>query len=116
MDNTKVLLSSRLNLGFNLNYFIFSRCALHIFKNVYPRINETNIHNNIIGILSFQNRLKDYLISTSLYFINWSLFYQLVSILSTGLYFKNKVKEGSYTGKKYYVFLILDTFLKMHIF
>ena len=91
----------------HLGLFFFT---LHIFKNVYPRINETNIHNNIIGILSFQNRLKDYLISTSLYFINWSLFYQLVSILSTGLYFKNKVKEGSYTGKKYYAFLILDTF------
>ena len=98
-----ILFLVHLHLG--LFFFTF-----HIFKNVYPRINETNIHNNIIGILSFQNRLKDYLISTGLYFINWSLFYQLVSILSTGLYFKNKVKEGSYTGKKYYVFLIFGYF------
>ena len=96
MDNTKVLLRSKLNLGFNLNYFSFYRRAYRIilfyittFKNVYPRINETNIHSNIIGILSFQNGLKDYLISTGLYSINWSLFYQLVSILSTGLYFIN---------------------------
>ena len=64
MDNTKVAFSSRLNLGFNLNYFslllnfvhlksVFF--TLHISIFFYPEINKPNIHNNIIEISSFQN-------------------------------------------------------------
>ena len=90
MDNTRVLLCSRPNLGFNLNYFCFycKYCAfriilftLHVFKFFYPRINKPNMHNNITGISSFQNGFND-----------------LFS--STGFYFKSQVIEGSHEGKK----------------
>ena len=67
MDNIKVLLHSRLNLGFNLNYFSF---LLQIFVHLelfflqciflflfYPRINKLNVSKNFIGISSLQNGL-----------------------------------------------------------
>ena len=50
------------------------------FEFFYPRINKSNICNNIIGISNFQNALND-----------------LFS--STGFYFKSKVIEGSLKGK-----------------
>ena len=43
--------------------------TLHIFNFFYPRINKPNIHNNIIGISSFQNWLNNLFSSTSLYFM-----------------------------------------------
>ena len=52
MDDTKVVLCSRLNLGFNLNYFSFYIVtsvhlnffffALHIFNCFYLEINQTH--------------------------------------------------------------------------
>ena len=60
MDNTKMVLRSRLNLGFNLNYlrlhlnvmhlklFFFTE---HIFNFFYPKINKINI---TITSLTFQ--------------------------------------------------------------
>ena len=90
MDNSKVILSSRLNLGFSLNYFSFIVnfvhlklffFTLHIFNFFYPEINKPNMHNNIIDISSFQNGLDDLL-------------------NSTGFYLKSKVIEGSHKGEK----------------
>ena len=57
----------------HLELFFFT---LHFFKTFYPRMNKSNIHNNIIGILSFQTDLNN-----------------LFS--SNGFYFKSKVIEGS---------------------
>ena len=90
MDN---MLRSRLNLGFNLNYFSFLKFVhlelfiftVHVLKFfiqewIYTKLTP-NIYNNIIGgISSFQNGLND-----------------LFS--STGFYFKSKVIEGSHKGK-----------------
>ena len=86
MDSTKVVLRSGLNLGFNLNFLEFycKFCAfkiiifyIAIFEFFYPKINKSNIHNNITDISSFQNGLND-------------LF------TSTGFYLKSKVIEGSH--------------------
>ena len=79
MYNTRVLLRSKLNLGFNLNYFSFccKFCAFRsilfyilelLFFTFYLRINKPNIHNNIIGISSFQNGLNDRFSSTGFLF------------------------------------------------
>ena len=46
----------------------------------YPAINKPNVHNNIVGISSFQNGLND-----------------LFS--AAGFYFKSKVIEGSHERK-----------------
>ena len=90
MNDTKVLLRSRLNLGFSLNYFSFYFkfsafrilfFTLHVFKKFYQRMNKTNIHNNIGNISSFQNGLNDI-------------------FSSAGFYFNSKVIEGSHKGKK----------------
>ena len=84
MDNTRVLLSSRPNLGFNLNYFSFlfySSYFIAYFQKFYKRMNKPNKHNNIIGsISSSQNGLN-------------ALF------SSTSFYFKSKIIEGSHKGK-----------------
>ena len=93
MDDTKVLLRSRLNLGFSLNYFSF---LFHIFNFFYLRINKPNIHNNIIGISSFETGIND-----------------LFSL--TGFYFKSKVIEGSHKGKNMF-FNFWALLLKMYIF
>ena len=63
--NTKVLICSGPCLGFDLSYFNFFFVnfvhlelfffTLYLFKNVYARINNPNIHTNIIGISSIQN-------------------------------------------------------------
>ena len=66
MDNTRVLLHSRLNLWFNLNIFYCKFCAFSIlfyiacFQNLsYQKINKPNIRNKIIGsISSSQNGLN----------------------------------------------------------
>ena len=88
MNDTKVLLRSRLNLGFSLNYFSFYFkfsafrilfFTLHVFKKFYQRMNKTNI--DIGNISSFQNGLNDIL-------------------SSTGFYFNSKVIEGSHKRKK----------------
>ena len=79
MDNTRVLLRSRLNVGFNLNYFSFFFAnlvhlelfffTLHVSKKFYQRMNKPNIHNNIIGdISSFENGLHDLFNSTGFHF------------------------------------------------
>ena len=69
MDNTKVVLSSRLNLGFNLNYFSFYCKLFYIayFQFFYSEINEQIIHNNITNISSFQNEHNDLFSSTGSY-------------------------------------------------
>ena len=89
VNNTKVLLRTRLNIGFDLNYisflmqilciqnYSFLHCIFLIF--FYPRINKPNKHNNITEISNFQNGVND-----------------LFS--STGSYFKSKVIEGSHKG------------------
>ena len=53
-----------------------------LLKFSYPRINKANIHNNITAISSFQNGFSHHVISTS-------------------LYFKSKITEGSGKVKKY---------------
>ena len=58
--------------------FIFLHCIF--FKFFYRSINKPNIHDNIIGILRFQNKLND-----------------LFS--STGFYVKSKVRGVSGNGK-----------------
>ena len=102
-----MLLHSRLNLGFSLNYFRFycKFCAfgiilftLHVFKKFYQRVNKPNIHNNIIGsISSFQNGLND-------------LF------RSTAFNFNSNVIEGSHKGKNNTSFNFSELFFKMYIF
>ena len=103
MDNTKVLLRSRLNIGFKLNCFYCKFCAFridfftsHIFNFFYLRINKPNMQNKIIVISSFQTGFSD-----------------LFS--STGFYFKSKVIEGSHNRKNMFLnFWAL--FLKIYIF
>ena len=77
--NTGVLLRSRPNGGFSLNYFSFLLQILCIEqnysfshsmfqKNFYLRMSKPTIHNNIIGISSFQNGINNFFSSTSFYF------------------------------------------------
>ena len=88
MNNAKVLLRSRLNVGFNLNVLVFY-CKLCAF-----RIDFFTSH--IFNFFFFETRLND-----------------LFS--STGFYFKGKVIEGS--NKKKNKFLNLwALFLKIFIF
>ena len=78
MDNARALLRSRLNLRFNLNYFIVFIVyfvhlelfffTLHVLKSFYSRINKPNIYNSIISILSSQNGLNDLFSSDGFYF------------------------------------------------
>ena len=99
-------LSSRLNLGYSLNYFSFFIAnfvhlilfffTLHIFNFFYPEINQPNMHKNIIDISSFQNGIND-----------------LFS--STGFYLKSKVIEGSQKGRNTF-FNFWAFLLKMYIF
>ena len=94
MDNIKVLLRSRLNLGFNLNYFnLFTVNFVHlklffftlqILDFFYSKINKPNIPNNILDMSIFENGL-----------IN--LF------RSTDFYLKSKVIKGSHKGKIYFL-------------
>ena len=98
MDSTKVLLRSRLNLGFNLDCLFFIVNFVHlelIFYITYLRINKPTMQNNLV-ISSFQTGLND-----------------LFS--STGFYFKSKVIEGSHKKKNMFLnFWAL--FLKIYIF
>ena len=107
MNTNKVLLRSRLNLGFNLNHFCFLQYTLCIQNYsflhcmflflLYHRINKPNIHNNVIGISSFQNGLQN-----------------LFS--STGFCFKSKVIEGSHKGKNMLFLSFEHLFSKCTIF
>ena len=105
MDNNKVVLHSRLDVAFSLNYFSFFIVnfvhlkllffTLDIFS-FFLSENKPNMCNNIIDISSFQNGLID-----------------LFS--STGFYFKSKVIESSHKGKN--MFFNLGTLLlKTYIF
>ena len=71
MDKTKVVLSSRGNLGFFLVFFFVNFehlklffFTLHIFNYFYPEINKAKIHNNIIDISISQNGHNDLFNST----------------------------------------------------
>ena len=79
MDNTKVLLRGRLNLGFSVNYFSFLMQILCIKKHsfyipyfnfFYPKLNKSNMRNNIIDVSSFQNGLND-LFSTAEFYLSY---------------------------------------------
>ena len=101
MDNVKVLLRSRLNFGFNLNYFKFLLQILCIYNYsflnciflflFYSGINKPKIHNNAIRILSLQNGF-------------WNHF------SSAGFHFKSKVIEGSHKRKNMSFFLVFGHF------
>ena len=104
MDDTKVVLCSRLNLGFNLNYFSFYIVtsvhlnffffALHIFNCFYQEINQTHTIT-----LTFQVSKMDLT----------AFLAALVSILRV------KFEKAAIRGKM--CFLILWAFLlKMYIF
>ena len=107
MDNAKVQLQCRLNLGFNLNYFSFLFHILciqnysvshYIFLFLfYPRINKPDIHNNFIGISHFQNGLQNVSSSTS-------------------LHFKSKAREGSHMRKNMFFIHLLMLVLKIYHF
>ena len=68
----------------------------YIFNFFYLRINNPNIHNNIIGISSFQTGYNERFSSAS-------------------FYFKSKMKEASHKGKNM-LFNFWALFLKMYIF
>ena len=105
MDNNKVVLHSRLDVAFSLNYFSFFIVnfvhlkllffTLDIFS-FFLSENKPNMCNNIIDISSFQNGLID-----------------LFS--STGFYFKSKVIESSHKGKNMF-FNLCTLLLKTYIF
>ena len=67
IDKTRLLLCSKPNLEFSLNYFsflleifcisnyTFLQRMFFFFFFFYSRMNKPNMHNNIIGISSYQN-------------------------------------------------------------
>ena len=70
----------KIGIRIKIRIIIFHIAFFFFFFFFYPRINKPHIHNNIIGIPSFQNGLND-------------------SFSSTSFYFKSKVIEGSYKGE-----------------
>ena len=105
MDNNKVVLHSRLDVAFSLNYFSFFIVNFVHLKLLFFTLdififflseNKPNMCNNIIDISSFQNGLID-----------------LFS--STGFYFKSKVIESSHKGKNMF-FNLCTLLLKTYIF
>ena len=63
MDNTKVLLRSKLIVFYKIVLFTW-----HFFKFFYyMKTNKPNIHNKIIDIASLKNELNNLFLSTGLY-------------------------------------------------